>query len=510
MKNRKLKWVLLLIFLLSISLPYVIANFFHPEEFVFGGYLQNPLDGNSYLAKMRQGYDGEWLFFLPFTSEKGAATLLFTFYLFLGHVARFSGLSLLIVFHVARIGCSILLFFCVEKFLQLYLPDDENIFNGMFAICVFGSGLGSIAYIATGEMTADFWVAEAYPFLSAYSNPHFPLGISLLLFILIQFHKGAKGTGFLWLGICSILLAIILPFAFVIGLMVIGTKEMIGVIHSRNLKSISPVLFFNLVGLPILIYQQWTATHDPLLIVWNEQNITASPPLWDILVSLSPILLFSVAGIFHTIKNKGEFELPTIWVMVSIVFLIIPISLQRRFLLGIFIPLSVLAGRGLFHAVLKQRLRKLCIMVVLFFSLLTNLVILTAGFSAGVLRNPKIYFSNDERQALNWLNENASWDDVVLASPELSMFIPGWAGARVVYGHPFETIDAVGKEALVNDFYKSSKQTMAGQAFIQSQQVKFIVNGPREKELSGSRPSDGFPGCSKEYSNETVEIFQCQ
>ena len=509
MKNRKLKWVLLLIFLLAISLPYVIANFFHPEEFVFGGYLQNPLDGNSYLAKMRQGYDGEWLFFLPFTSEKGTATLLFTFYLFLGHVARFLGLSLLVVFHVARIGCSILLFFSIEKFLQLYLPDDENLFNGMFAVCIFGSGLGSIAYIATGEMTADFWVAEAYPFLSAYSNPHFPLGISLLLFILIRFHEGAKGAGFLWLGICSVLLAIILPFAFVIGILVIGAKELIGVIHSRNLKSISPVLFLYLVGLPILLYQQWMATHDPMLIGWNEQNITASPPLWDILVSLSPIILFSVAGIIYTIKNKGEFEIPIIWVMVSIVFLIFPISLQRRFLLGIFIPLSVLAGRGLFYTIREQRLQKLCVTVVFVFSLSTNLVILATGFSAGVLRNPKVFFTSDEQQALNWLNGNASWDDVVLASPELSMFIPGWAGARVVYGHPFETIDAVKKEAMVNDFYKSSKQTLASHAFIQSQQVKFIFNGPREKALSGS-PSDGFPGCSKKYSNKTVEIFQCQ
>lgn len=509
MKNKKLKWTLLIFFLLSISLPYVFADFFHPEGLVFGGYLQNPLDGNSYLAKMREGYDGEWLFFLPFTSEKGAATFLFAFYLFLGHISRILGFPLLVVFHAFRIACSILLFFSVEKFLQLYLPNDENLFNGMFAVCVFGSGLGSIAYIATGEMTADFWVAEAFPFLSAYSNPHFPLGISLLLIILIQYKEAAKRTDFFWLGIYSALLAIILPFAFVIGLMVIGVKELIGIIHSRRIQSISPVFFYYLVSLPIVIYQQWTATHDPLLIVWNDQNITASPPLWDILVSLSPIIIFSVFGILHTIKGKGEFEIPIIWVVVSIIFLIAPISLQRRFLLGIFIPLVVLAGRGLFHTIHEQRLRKLCIVVVLLMSLSTNLVILAAGFSAGMLRNPKVFFSTDERQALNWLDENTSWDDVVLASPELSMFIPGWAGARVVYGHPFETIDAVEKEALVNDFYKSTKQSLAIQSFIQFHRVKFIVNGPREKALNGNI-SVGFSGCLKKYSNDTVEIFQCQ
>jgi hypothetical protein len=36
----------------------------------------------------------------------------------------------------------------------------------------------------TGAFTSDFWVAETYPFLSAYANPHFPLGLALVLWLL--------------------------------------------------------------------------------------------------------------------------------------------------------------------------------------------------------------------------------------------------------------------------------------------------------------------------------------
>ncbi len=509
MKNRKFEWVLLLIFLLFITLPYILAEFLRPEGFVFGGYLQNPLDGNSYLAKMREGYDGEWLFFLPFTPEKGQSTFLFTFYLFLGHLARFSGLPLLMVFHAFRIGSSILLFFCIKKFLLQYLPDDKKLFYGMLAICLLGSGLGSVAYVATGEMTADFWVAEAYPFLSAYSNPHFPLGISLLLLILIRFREGVKIVDLLWLSICAFLLAIILPFAFVIGVIVLGIKELISAIQSNSLKSISTVFFCFIGGLPVLVYQQWMATHDPLLIVWNQQNITASPPLWDIFISLSPAFVFSFIGIVNSLKNREELDIPLIWILVSFSFLIIPISLQRRFLLGIFIPLTVLAGRGIFYAMRKSKIRNLLIMLVLLFSLSTNLIILAAGFGAGVIKNPKVFLTNDERQALKWLDEKAGWDDVVLASPELSMFIPGWAGSRVVYGHPFETVGAVEKERMVNEFFKSSNYSMDFQEFINYNHIKYIVRGPREKALSNEPPVD-FPGCSKNYSNQTVEIYQCQ
>jgi hypothetical protein len=509
MNNKILKNVLLLIFLLLITTPYFLANFLHPEGLVFGGFLQNPLDGNSYLAKMREGYDGNWLFFLPFTSEKGDGTFLFAFYLFLGHLARISGLPLLLIFHTFRIGCSILLFFSVEKFLRLYLPDDTNIFNEMFAVCMFGSGLGSIAYFATGEMTADFWVAEAFPFLSAYSNPHFPLGVSLLLFILIRYKEGAKTSDYFCLSICTILLAIILPFAFVIGFVVIGLKEFIKVILSKKIKTISPVLYCLIGGLLFLIYQQWIATHDPLLVVWNQQNVTASPHLWDILISLSPVLIFSIIGIIQTIKHKYELDIPIIWVVVSLVFLIIPISLQRRFMLGIFIPLTVLAGRGLFYLIDSKQTLKIASLFVLVFSLLTNIVILAAGFSANMIKNPKVFLTEDEKSSLNWLDENSGWDDIVLASPELSMYIPGWAGARVVYGHPFETVDAVEKEKGVKEIFKSFNQSQSIQDYIKSNEIKFVIYGPREQALN-VETSINFPKCAEKYSNKTVEIFQCQ
>ena len=51
-------------------------------------------------------------------------------------------------------------------------------------IVILGSGLGWIAAFFQ-QSTSDLWVAEAYPFLSAYTNPHFPLAIALMLFLLI-------------------------------------------------------------------------------------------------------------------------------------------------------------------------------------------------------------------------------------------------------------------------------------------------------------------------------------
>jgi len=60
------------VFLVASLLPYLVAARSGGEELVFGGFLLNPIDGNSYLAKMQQGYAGTWRFTLPYTAQKSA------------------------------------------------------------------------------------------------------------------------------------------------------------------------------------------------------------------------------------------------------------------------------------------------------------------------------------------------------------------------------------------------------------------------------------------------------
>ncbi|HEX9680036.1 MAG TPA: hypothetical protein VGA32_01180, partial [Anaerolineales bacterium] len=60
-------------------IPYWIATGQAPGDAVFSGFLLNPTDGFSYLAKMRQGWDGEWLFRLSYTDAPGTPVLLFAY-----------------------------------------------------------------------------------------------------------------------------------------------------------------------------------------------------------------------------------------------------------------------------------------------------------------------------------------------------------------------------------------------------------------------------------------------
>src|SRR3989304_2049355 len=119
MHIRRDAWLFLFVsgvMFILIALPYLGAAQAAGQDYHFGGMLLNPVDGNSYLAKMYQGWQGNWQFRLPFTVESGEGAYLFLYYLFLGHLARLGGISLLLTFHLARLGGSLFMLLALWRF----------------------------------------------------------------------------------------------------------------------------------------------------------------------------------------------------------------------------------------------------------------------------------------------------------------------------------------------------------------------------------------------------------
>jgi len=179
------RWVLgwsLAVVALS-GLPYLYASWAAPPDHVFGGFLVNVSDGNSYLAKIRQGYEGDWLFRLAFTPEEQRGLVVFTLYLGLGHLARITGLPLVLVFHLARSACGLFLLSSAYR-LTAELTTERAARRWAFAIVAFGSGLAVVSLLigrssAEGFVPVDLAVPEAVGFYSILSNPHFCLAFAL-------------------------------------------------------------------------------------------------------------------------------------------------------------------------------------------------------------------------------------------------------------------------------------------------------------------------------------------
>ncbi len=450
---------------------------------MFSGFLQNPIDGFSYLAKMRQGYEGSWLFTLPYTADPGVGVPINLYFLFLGQVARIFELPLILMFHLARVVGALLLGLSLSRLFKTIFDQHWRL---PFVLALFGSGLGWLA-ISFGYFTSDFWVAEAYPFLASYTNAHFPIGLALQVWLLTPLDPKIEFDGRqVALTVAgSALLSLIYGFGWVIAFAVL-TTWLAWQASQRSLtkNELRRWLGMALGGGPIALYQFWTIQNHPALSQWNVQNLTPAPAILDLIISFSPALLFAMLGVVFAWRSKDQkIRFLAIWLIVGIVVLYLPFNLQRRLISGLFIPVAGLVAFAVFEYVSKvKREMRTIAGVLLWLGAPTILLILAGGLQAATVQPPSIYVGESELDAFEWLGAYAA-NSLVMAAPDSGLLIPAYSSARVIYGHPFETVGADENRELVEDFYSGQISREDAGEILNSEGVDYILFGPREMVL---------------------------
>lgn len=502
-------WALALVVLSGV--PYLIAWLSAPVGWHFAGLLANPQDGQTYLAKMQQGLDGNWLFHLTYTPEPHQGALTFTFYLALGHVARLTSLSKPVVFHAARMLTGFVMLITIFRFVAHVTPEPKER-RLAFVLVMVASGLGWLGLIF-GAFPIDLWIPEAFVPYSLYANPHFPLTIALMVLIFdeaLRAEPSIRGIGLV--GLYALLLALVLPFVLVtvwVVLLVFAVWRYL----TRRLPLSQIWLTLSAIALPgpVLAYFFWVVRTNPVFAGWSAQNVTPAPPLLDLILGYGLVGFFAAAGGWWVIRQKnnhpGEW-LTLLWAVTTIGLVYLPIALQRRLITGLHVPLCLLAAIGLTRWLgttrLKRRRQQQIILLVVTISALGTLVVWSLPLLAArqspatAYASSLIFVRDDELAALNWLRENAPPDSVVLASPRVGMFIPAQTGARTYYGHPFETIDAETKKTEAEAFFRGALKSPPPP-------VDFVFYGPTERALGHPKILDQLPVV---YTNNSVTIYR--
>jgi hypothetical protein len=503
MKKSEFRWILIYAAILALltSLPYLIGYEVQGEEWRFTGFVIGVEDGNSYIAKMLSGSDGEWLFRTPYSSMEQRGVLAFLPYILLGKLASGLGMheQLVALFHLFRILVTPLGIFAVYQFISLFI---KKVYWRKIAtiLSTVGGGLGWLLAISgngewLGSLPMDWISPEWFGFLAFLAIPHLILARAFLLLGLTLYLTSPLNRVRAWLaGGCFFMLGLVHPLGMVTAIAVIGVHQCAiwistllrhsKLIHKKwvriGYKAILPPL-------PLVFYYFIKFSTDPYLVIWTKQNRIFSPHPLHMLVAYGLVFIPAILGVKKILNFRPWTGLAIVgWLLAFPIFAYAPHNLQRRLPDGIWVVWTILAMLGL-SVITKRWLRQSRVLSLGFLglSLPTTFILLVSAIQVSLNNSLPIFRPVEEVKVFQWLKDEAESDSVVLSSFSTGNALPAWAPVSVVIGHGPESADAGSLKPMVSDFYSGKMSEKEIKEFLQSQHVSFVFWGPNEYVQDG-------------------------
>jgi hypothetical protein len=360
-------------------------------------------------------------------------------------------------------------------------------------------------------------IPEAFPFYAAFTNPHFPMSIASLALItssyLVVFRRGytqepSVDNGGLGIMLLSMLLALIQPTALV----PIGATLALYVIVRFYLTRQFPVhelrwsAMLWLPAAPFAIYYAAVFQFNDVMAEFNRQNQTPSPAPYLYLFGYGLLLILAIPGLVRAVRRfeRDGDQFMLLWFVVNVIGLYAPFNLQRRLTMGLSIPLVYFAVRALedywFYKVARNW-RAPAMIAVIVFMVPTNILVLGIPLVGAVVSSERgldagMLLQSDYWWAFQWLDDNGEKDAVVLASPNVSLWIPAYTQQLVVYGHNYETVPADERREQVDAWYRGEDCTTLLSDKMPFD-VKYIFWGPQEKDYKEDEDGVIYPNVGK-------------
>jgi len=517
-----------------LQIPYALGYALARPGQEFAGVIMNPEDSQSYLAKMLQGYDGRWLYVIPFTMEDHAPAFVGGFYLLLGHVARGFGLSLVAMWHFSRALADLLMFMAVFGFIATFLHEARARWIA-YLLAVFGSGLGWLLFLLNqtywlGWFPVDLKMPEAHLFFSALTFPHVALGVALIVasfwLSLRAFAPSGNWLYSLGAGLANLALAIVYPFLIYLIVATLGLYWVYRSARAQRVmwrEAVRIGVAFALPA-PLVLYYAVTLAMNPVFHAWDAQSITLSPPWPHYLLAYGVMLALALLSLR---RARVEHAFLWTWLVAVAALVYAPLNPQRRFVEGVQVPLAILATVGLGEVALPwlsqtrmvraltasprysiAGLERLLIAAFLLVSSLSNLYILASVSATVAFEQPyPLFRSRDEIAAVDWLRANTARSDVVVGAYETGNYVAAHAGNRVVIGHWAETMDWQRKFDEVDAFYNRAISDAERQEFLKQYGVRFVWSGERERGLGNFDPAHA-DYLTLVFSNDAARIYR--
>jgi len=497
------------------SIPYWVARSVETDELLFRGIFFDEADYSVHLSMMQAGRMGDWIYQMRFTDEEHPTAFLRLFYITLGHISKWIALDAESTFHLARWLFGTFALFAVYQLCQKILPSPNQA-RAAFFLSVLGSGLGWLQLLLGAPLEPispiDFWLIDAYIFFSISLFPSFSFSLALMawaLYLFLDYLETGNWHTVLWVCLLAVLSQTTNPIAFAVvdsafAGAVISLWWKNGKIESRHLFTLSIIAF---VQIPLLVYNFLILNYDPFWSQFTFQNQTLSPPPLFYILGFFPFWLFALFGIFRAFRERNSSLLAmTAWVVGGFALAYLPVAIQRRFILGITIPLATLAVHGLSYIIKRiPILLKRENLVYFSYILLASVssIYLSLGLSLFIRTLPvEKFYPRDLESALIWLDKNTAPNDFLLADLPTSQLVAQRTRLKVYVGHKMETLQFEDKKLAMESFYAGA----APKNWLAQTEVRWVIFGPYENKISSSFAA----GSELEmvYQNKSVKIYK--
>jgi hypothetical protein len=521
MKDRRFVVIVIIVVCALTSLPYLYGYLSAPPDRVFMGIALGTPDTTQYFAWMR-AFGQSHLIENRLTPEPNEAVFFNLLWWTLGRLALWSGLSLPLVFQAFRIVTAITFLALAYWFCGLFLAERGQR-RVAFLLIAFGSGLGWLWVVhkyanglADVAYPFDLYVVEPNTFLGMMAFPHFVQAALLILVVvalaLFAFERRRlrdSAVMALWAGIVALILGLTHAYDLLLIYAIIGAYAL--VLWRREGFSSRLILIPAIIGVLSVapaLYSVYMTSAFPLwrdvLTQFSNAGAWTPNPLHLLILLGIPFFVALLAfgrnagGEATKLQANREALLKT-WFVVNFFVVYVPLNYQIHYLNGWQVPIAILATMALYRRVipalkrftdgsalaLRSAVPRLLPALLLLAVLPTNAYLLTWRVVDLSRYNHPYYLTQDEWDALTWLNANAPSDAVVLSAMDVGQYVPSATGARAFLAHWAMTADLYGKQDMVRAFFDAEVGDAERAAILQSYNVRYILWGPTERAIGG-------------------------
>jgi len=509
-----------IVILAAGSIPNWMGAAAETDEMIFRGIYFDTTDYAANIAMMHAGEMGDWAYQMRFTNEPHPAAFLRMFHIILGHAGSLLGLDAEIMFQLARWLLGITALYSIYRLCGKIFPEESHA-RSAFLLASLGAGLGWLQLMLGAPLEPispiDFWLIDAYVYFSLSLFPAFAYTLTLMVVALILYLDYLTHQEWSTIGIiCALAIAcqITNPIAFsVIDIAFVGATFFHWRQNHKVVKNhIYALALIAISQVPLLVYSYNVLINDPVWFQYTAQNETLSPPPIFYFWGFAPFWPFAIIGAIHAARNRTSASGALLgWTLSAFALAYLPVAIQRRFLLGITIPLGILAILGIKilmdrAAEKMPRVQKYAGLILFAYVAMASIssVYLSLGSSL-FLQNlpPKNFFSADLEDALIWLDQHAEPNDFVLSSAESGQLVGQYTHLKAYIGHEMETVNYLSKNAEVTAFFQGKSEP----GWLEGTSARWIIFGSLERTLAG-REDFPYPDMEIAYQSEGVTIYQ--